>query len=136
MDTLYQAITGIHNLVGIITLLTTLVAGGLLLARRSTAGSSAVALRSALISASTQGTLGLLLVILGLVSRGLGYVGTFWFHYLLGLITVGVVSAFAGRARRASDREAGRYGGILLGIVVLVAITYYVGFVRTTIPLG
>lgn len=137
MDALYAAVSGIHNLVGMLTLLSALVAGALLLARNSTTGGGApLALRIALICASIQGTLGILLILLALASRGVGYVGTFWFHYLLGLVSVALVSSLAGRARRAPDSDARRFGLFFLVVVLIVAVTYYVGITRASLPIA
>jgi len=132
MATLYQALKGIHNLVGVVTLLAALVAGIVLLATaRTQAGRTPLALRAAVLSASLQGLLGILLIVIALVAFGVGYVGTFWLHYLLGLAAVGLVSVLTGQARRAPDSAARRYGGALLGVVVVVAIAYWVGMTQS-----
>lgn len=128
MDSLYGVIVTLHNIFGGLTLLLTLVAAVMLLvtARTTTQGSSLL-LRGDLISASVQGTLGILMVVLGLVMGSFNYIGSLWPHYLLGLASVGLISAMVARARRAGDGEARRYGGILLGVFVLVLVTFGVG---------
>lgn len=134
MDGLYGLLLTLHNLFGTLTLLLTLIAGGLLLVTaRTSSSASSLALRADLISASVQFLIGVLLVIIGIVVGNAGYVGTLWFHYLLGIITVGVVSAVAARARRAPDGDARRYGGILLGVALLVLVTFLVGQFRYTL---
>lgn len=128
MDGLYNVIRILHNAFGGLTLLLTLVSALLLLATaRTTSQGSALALRGNSISASIQALLGILMVILGIVIGNAAYIGNLWLHYLLGLVSVGVISAFAARARRSLDSDARRFGGILLGVLVLVAITFYIG---------
>ncbi len=127
MDGLYGILTGIHNGVGSLTLLLTLVAAGMLLFMARTGGPTALVLRADLISASVQFLLGVVLIVVAWVSFGAGYVGGFWLHYLLGIVAVGVVSAVTARARRAPDSAARRYGLTLLGVVALVLLTFLVG---------
>lgn len=128
VDGLYEIIVTIHNAVGGITLLLTLAAAGVLLATaRTTTSLSSTIVRADTISASIQATLGILLVILGLVIFDAATMGRLWLHYLLGIITVGVISVIAARARRAPDAEARRYGLILLGVLALVLVTFLVG---------
>lgn len=132
MATLYQALKGIHNLVGGVTLLATLVAGGILLATaRTTGGRTPLALRAAILSASLQGLLGILLIVIALVAFGAGYVVSFWPHYVLGLASVALVSVLTGQARRAPDSAARRYGGALLGVAVVVVIAYWIGMTQS-----
>ena len=136
MGSLYGIIVTIHNAVGGITLLLTLAAAGVLLATaRTTSSLSSTIVRADTISASIQATLGILLVILGLVLGNAGYIGGLWLHYLLGIAAVGVISVIAGRARRAPDAEARRYGLILLGVLVLVLVTFLIGQFKYN-PLG
>lgn len=131
MSTLYQALKGIHNLVGILTLLAALAAAAILLATASTQrGRTPLALRVSTIVASLQGLLGIVLIVIALLAFGAGYVGTFWFHYLLGLVSVALVSVVAARARRAPDSSARTYGGLLIGIVVVIALAYWVGMTK------
>jgi hypothetical protein len=131
MATLYQALKGIHNLVGILALLAALITAVIMLATSSTQrGSTPLALRVSSIIASLQGLLGIVLIVLALVAFGFAYVGTFWFHYLLGLVSVALISIVAARARRAPDGAARTFGGLLLGVVVVVAITYWVGITK------
>jgi hypothetical protein len=128
MAGLYNVILTLHNAFGGLTLLLTLVAAAVLLATgRTSARASALALRGDLISASVQALLGILLFVLGFATRGSAYMANLWLHYLLGLAAVGVVSAMAARARRAPDTEARRYGGIFLGVLILVLITFLIG---------
>ena len=128
MDGLYNVIRILHNAFGGLTLLLTLVAALLLLVTaRTTSQGSALALRGNSISASIQALLGIVMVILGILIGNAAYIGNLWLHYLLGLVSVGVISVFAARARRSPDSEARRFGGILLGVLVLVAITFYLG---------
>lgn len=128
MAGLYNVIRILHNAFGGLTLLLTLVAALLLLiTARTTSQGSALALRGNSISASIQAVLGILMVILGVVIGNAAYIGNLWLHYLLGIVSVGVISAFAARARRSPDSDARRFGGILLGVLVLVAITFYLG---------
>ncbi|HEX6292384.1 MAG TPA: hypothetical protein VFZ66_24575 [Herpetosiphonaceae bacterium] len=128
MDGLYSVIVTIHNIFGGLTLLLTLVAAVMLfVTARTTAQGSALVLRADLISASIQATLGILLIILGLIMGNGAYIGGLWLHYIFGIAAVGVVSAMAARARRAPDSEARRYGGILLGVLLLVLVTFMIG---------
>lgn len=131
MEQLYAIIRTIHNAVGGITLLLTLIAAVWLLftAQAHSAGATLL-LRGTHISASVQAALGILLVVLALIVFGGSYVGLYWFHYLLGLAAVGVVSAVTGRARRAPDTDARRYGGMLLGVFLLVLVTFLAGQLR------
>lgn len=123
---MYGLVLTLHNAFAGLTLLLTLVASLVLLftARTSSTG-SALALRADVISASIQGLLGILLIVLNT-----GNLRQMWLHIVFGLISVGVVSAFAGRARRSPDSEARRYGGILLAIAVLVLLTFLIGQIR------
>lgn len=128
MGSLYSVIATIHNAIGGLTLLLTIAAALVLLfTARTTSSGSALVLRADLISASVQGTLGVLLIVLGVLIGNGSYIAGLWLHFLLGIAAVGVISAFTARARRSPDSEARRYGGILLGIVVLVLITFLVG---------
>jgi hypothetical protein len=132
MATLYQALKGIHNLVGGLSLLAALVAAAILLVTaRTQGGSTPLALRVSMIIASLQGLLGILLIVIALIAFNAAYVGTFWFHYLLGIVSVGLVSAVAGRASRAPDSAARTYGGLLIGIVILIAFTYWIGMTQS-----
>jgi cytochrome bd-type quinol oxidase subunit 2 len=125
---LYDIIVTIHNAVGGITLLLTIAAAGVLLATaRTTSALSSTIVRADMISASIQATLGIVLVVVGLVIFDAATMGRLWLHYLLGITTVGVISVVAARARRAPDTEARRYGLILLGVLVLVLVTFLVG---------
>lgn len=129
---MYQGIVTIHNIFGGLTLLLTLVAAVMLLATaRTTTQGSALVLRGALISASIQGLLGIVMVLYP-VFGGSSQILPFWLHYVLGLAAIGVVSAIAARARRSPDSEARRYGGILLGVFALVLVTFLVGQFRIT----
>ena len=127
MGNLYNLITNVHNLVGSLTLLLTITAGAMLLWTARTTGGSGLVLRANLASASLQGLLGVVLVILGVTLGNGGYLAGLWLHFLLGIVTVALVSAMAGRARRAPDAEARRYGALLLALVVVVLITFLVG---------
>jgi|GEM_PF-4256670 len=127
MQNAYAILTTIHNAVGGITLLLTIASAVLLLATGRTGGTNTLVLRSTLLAASIQFLLGLLLVILGLVVFNVGYVGAYWLHYLLGIVSVGLISVAVARGRRAPDSEARRYGGMLLGVLVVVLITFLVG---------
>lgn len=128
MAGLYNVIRILHNAFGGLTLLLTLVAALLLLiTARTTSQGSALALRGNSISASIQALLGILMVILGIVVGNAAYIANLWLHYLLGIVSVGVISALAARARRSPDSDARRFGGILLGVLVLVALTFYLG---------
>jgi hypothetical protein len=134
MAQIYTIIMRIHNLVGSLTLLLVLIAAVMLLVvARTQTGGSAIVLRGALISASIQFLLGVTMVIIALVAFGAAYAATFWFHYLLGIASVGVVSAVTARARRAPDRDARRYGLMMLGVVALVLVTFLVGQFRYTL---
>lgn len=133
MEGTYALIRTIHNAVGGITLLLTLASMATLLFAARTSGGPATLLRVNTISASLQGLLGIILVLLALVAFGGAYAATYWFHYLLGILAVGAVSALTGRARRAPDGEARRYGLILAGVFVLVLITFLVGQFRYTL---
>lgn len=130
MNNLYGVVLTLHNAVGGITLLLTLAAAIVLLATARTSGAPALVLRADLISASIQFLLGLVLVVLGFSVRGAGPVAGFWFHYLLGLASVGVISAFAARARRAPDSDARRYGLLFLLALLVVLATFLVGQFR------
>lgn len=119
----YNLLVTLHNAFAGLTLLLTLAAALILLfTSRTTSTGATLALRGNLISASIQGLLGILLIVLNT-----GNLAQMWLHILLGLASVGVISAFAGRARRSPDSEARRYGGIMLGILVLVAVTFTLG---------
>ncbi len=132
MAALYQALKGIHNLVGGLALLAVLVAAVILLVTaRTQGGSTPLVLRVAMIVASLQGLLGILLIVTALLAFNAAYVGTFWFHYVLGIVSVGLVSAVTARARRAPDSAARTYGGLLIGIVLLVAFTYWIGMTQS-----
>jgi hypothetical protein len=125
---LYGVIVTLHNAFGGLTLLLTIAATIVLLATaRTTSTASSLILRADLISASIQFVLGLLLVLLGFAVLGAGAVLGFWFHYLLGIASVGVISAFVARARRSPDSEARRYGLLFLIALVVVGITFAVG---------
>ncbi len=129
---MYETLRTIHNAVGGLTLLLTLVAAAtlLLMARTSTPG-PALILRGTLVSASLQGLLGITLLILAAVFFGTGYfAGWLWLHILLGLAAVGLVSVVTARARRAPDSEARRYGSMLLGVLVVVLLAFLVGQFR------
>ncbi len=134
MGGLYGTILTIHNLFGTLTLLLTLIAGGVLLAtaRTGTTASSGL-LRGALISVSIQFLLGMAMVLIAIFTISVEYAARYWLHYLLGFISVGVVSAVTARARRAPDSQARRYGGIMLGVAVLVLVTFLVGQFRWTL---
>lgn len=128
MGNLYGVIVTLHNAFAGLTLLLTLVAAVLLLATsRTTSTASSLVLRADLISASVQFVFGLLLVILGFSVLGSGPVLGFWYHYLLGIVSVGIISVLVARARRAPDSEARRYGLLFLGTLLLVGITFYIG---------
>ena len=125
---MYDTVRTIHNSVGGLTLLLTLVAAvTLLVAARTATTGPALVLRGTLVAASLQGALGILLLIWAAVAFGIAYLGGLWIHFLLGLASVGLVSAVSGRACRAPDRDARRYGGMLLGIVVVVLLAYLAG---------
>ncbi len=130
MDGVYRILTTLHNAVGGLTLLLTLAAAGMLFVTARTSGGTALVLRSDLISASVQFLLGVLLIVVACASFGGGYVATFWLHYLLGVVTVGAVSAVSARARRAPDAAARRYGLMLAAVLVLVLLTFLVGQYR------
>lgn len=134
MQALYQAVQGIHNLVGIITIGLTIAAAYILLGTgRTTSTGAARVLRFDAISASVQALLGIVLVGIGWVLNGAGYIATFWLHYLLGIVAVGVISAAAARGRRAPDSAARTYGIVFLAGLLLVAVTWYVGFFQVLI---
>jgi Ca2+/Na+ antiporter len=128
MDGLYEVMRILHNAFGGLTLLLTLAAAlVLLVTARTTAQGSSLVLRADLISASVQALLGITMFALGFAVRGSAYMANLWLHYLLGIAAVGLISAMVARARRSPDGEARRYGGILLGVLVLVAITFWIG---------
>ena len=128
MGGLYNIIKAVHNAVGGLTLLLTIAATVLLLTtRRTSSGSTGLVLRADLVSASLQFVLGALLVVVGLSVGNTGYIGGLWVHYLFGIASVGVVSTLVARARRAPDSEARRYGMLMLGVVVLVLLTFLIG---------
>ncbi len=128
---LYDVVLILHNSFAGLTLLLALVAAVILLATsRTTSRGASLALRVALISASLQFVFGLVLVVLGLVGGNAAGVAALWLHYLLGIISVGVLSAVAARGRRAPDTQARQYGLRLLGVVLLVLMTFLVGQYR------
>jgi hypothetical protein len=128
MDQLYSVTLILHNSFAGLTLLLTLVAAVILLTTsRTTSSAASIALRGSLISASLQFVFGLALVVIGFGLGNTAYVTGFWLHYLLGFITVGVLSAVAARGRRAADQDARRYGSLLLGVFLLVLVTFLVG---------
>ena len=129
----YAIIRTIHNAVGGITLLLTLASVATLLFVARTSGGPGTLLRVNAISASLQALLGIILILLALVAYGGGYAATYWFHYLLGILAVGAVSALTARARRAPDGEARRYGLMLVGVFALVLVTFLVGLFRYTL---
>jgi hypothetical protein len=134
VDGLYGTIMTLHNIVGTLALLLSLIAGGILLATARTGGSaSGWMLRGALWSVSLQFVLGLAMVLVAIFTISVQYAAQYWFHYLLGFVTVGVVSAVAARARRAPDSAARRYGGIMIGVAALVLVTFLVGQFRWTL---
>ncbi len=128
---MYETVRTIHNSVGGLTLLLTVIAAVTLLvaARTSTTG-PALALRGTLVAASLQAALGILLLIWAGVAFGLSYLAGLWLHFLLGLTAVGLVSVATARARRALDRDARRYGGMLLAVAVVVVLAYLAGQYR------
>jgi hypothetical protein len=131
MNLVYETIRTIHNAVGGLTLLLTLAAAvTLLLGARSSAPGPALVLRSAFISASLQGVLGIILLILAGVFFPIGYLAGLWLHILLGLAAVGLVSVAIARARRAPDSAARRYGSMLIGVFVVVLLAFLVGQFR------
>jgi hypothetical protein len=134
MQALYQAIQGIHNLVGLITIGLTIAAAYILLGtgRTSSNGAGRV-LRFDAISASVQALLGIVLVVIGWLVNGAGYIASFWLHYLLGIVAVGVISVAAARGRRAPDSAARTYGIMFLVGLVLVAVTWYIGFFQVLV---
>ena len=124
---MYETLLTLHNAAAGLTLLATLATAAVLFVTAQTTGTwSALLLRATLIFASLQAVLGILMLVIG---QNFAY----WFHYVMGLIAVGVVSAAVARARRAPDREARRYGGILLGVFVLVLVAFLAGQFRTAI---
>lgn len=128
MAGVYDVLTTLHNAVGGLTLLLTIAAAAMLLiTARTTSSGTALVLRADLIVASLQFVIGALLVVLGFVIGNAAFVLGFWYHYLLGIITVGLISTMAGRARRAPDSEARRYGLFFVGVLVVVLITFLVG---------
>ncbi len=128
---LYGVVLVLHNSFAGLTLLLALVAAVILLTTsRTTSRGASLALRVALICASLQFVFGLVLVLLGLVGGNATGVAALWLHYLLGLLSVGVLSATAARGRRAPDAQARQYGLRLLGVVLLVLITFLVGQYR------
>lgn len=128
MTNVYGVLVTLHNAFAGLTLLLTLVAAVLLLVTsRTTSRASSLVLRADLISASLQFVFGLLLVVVGLVVIGAASVLAFWYHYLLGIIAVGVISALVARGRRAPDTEARRYGLLFLAALLLVGVTFYIG---------
>lgn len=128
MESLYGIIANIHNAIGGITLLLTLAAAAVLLVTaRTTSSLSSSIVRADMISASIQATLGILLVLVGLLLGNAAYIGGLWLHFLLGIVSVGVISVVAARARRAPDAEARRYGLMLVGVLVLVLVTFLIG---------
>jgi Ca2+/Na+ antiporter len=125
---LYDILRTIHNAVGGITLVLTLAAAGVLLATaRTTTTLSSSLVRANVISASLQFVLGVLLIVVGFVIGIGAALGGLWLHILLGIASVGVISSVAARARRAPDAEARRYGLMLLGVLVLVLVTFLIG---------
>lgn len=131
VDQLYPPLMTLHNIVGTLTLLLTLAAGVVLLATaRTHLSASQLLLRGALISVSLQFLLGALLVLVALIAFGVSYAAQYWLHYLLGFISVGVVSAVTARGRRAPDAAARRFGAALLGVALLVLVTFLVGELR------
>lgn len=131
MGQLYGLVLTMHNAVGGLTLLLTLAAAVILLATaRTRTTAPALVLRGSLISASVQFLLGVTLIITAIVIGRGGEIGNYWFHYLLGILSVGLVSVFTARARRAPDTDARRYGAILLGVLAVVLATFLVGQFR------
>jgi hypothetical protein len=130
---MYELILNIHNTVGSLTLLLTIVTALMLLitARVSTTF-PAIALRATLISASLQALLGITLLVM-LLTRSTGYAVSLWLHYALGLTAVALVSVVVARARRSSDSAARRYGGMMLGVVVVVLLAFLAGQFRLTV---
>ncbi len=128
---MYETVSTIHNSIGGLTLLLTVIAAVTLLvaARTSTTG-SALALRGTLVAASLQGALGIVLLVWAAIELGVGYLGDLWLHFLLGLTAVGLVSVATARARRAPDRDARRYGGMLLAVAIVVVLAYLAGQYR------
>ncbi len=121
----------LHNIVGTITLLLTLLASvALLVTARTQVTANQLLLRGALISVSLQFLLGALLVLVAFVAFGVSYAAQYWLHYLLGFISVGVVSAVTARGRRAPDAAARRFGATMLGVALLVLVTFLVGELR------
>jgi cytochrome bd-type quinol oxidase subunit 2 len=130
---LYNVTLILHNSFGGLTLLLTLVAAVILLATaRTTSRGASLALRGSLISASLQFVFGLALVVIGFAMGRSGEITSYWLHYLLGFVAVGVLSAVAARGRRAADQDARRYGSLLLGVFLLVLVTFLVGQFRYT----
>jgi len=124
---MYTTLLTIHNATAGLTLLGTLIAGGVLFFTAQTTGTwSALLLRATLILASLQGLLGIIMLVVG---QNFAY----WFHYALGLAAVGAVSVAVARARRAPNNQARRYGGILLGVFVLVLVAFLAGQFRRQI---
>lgn len=134
MGRLYSLLLTLHNALGGLTLLLTIAAALVLLfTQRATSSGSALILRADLISASLQFVIGVILLVVSALSIGTGNTARYWFHYLLGIAAVGVVSAVVARARRGGDSQARRYGLIMLGVVVLVLATFLAGQYRNLI---
>ncbi len=124
---MYETLLTLHNATAGLTLLGTLIAAGVLFFTAQTSGTwSALILRATIILASLQALLGIVLLFVG---QNWAY----WFHYALGLAAVGAVSVAVARARRAPNNQARRYGGILLGVFVLVLLAFLAGQFRGAI---
>ena len=124
---MYETLLTLHNATAGLTLLGTLIATGVLFVTAQTTSTwSALLLRATLILASAQALLGIIMLVVG---QNWAY----WFHYALGLAAVGAVSVAVARARRAPNNQARRYGGILLGVFVLVLVAFLAGQFRGAI---
>lgn len=136
MIQLYTTMSTIHNMIGVLTLILTVTAAGvLLLPSLMTAGNGAVVLRVTFGSAMIQALLGLLMILAGLTSYGFGYITVFWLHYLLGTIAIVLIAMMIARAQSVSGVEARRYGMLMLVLLFVVG-AYYVGSARFVLPLG
>lgn len=136
MGQLYTTMSTIHNVIGVLTLiLTTAAAGVLLLPSLTTAGNGTMVLRVTFGSAMIQALLGLLMIATGLAAYGFGYITVFWFHYVLGTIAIVLIAMMIARAQSAPNMQARRYGALILVLLCVVG-AYYVGFARFVLPLG
>jgi hypothetical protein len=136
MGQLYTTMSTIHNVIGVLTLILTVAAAGvLLLPSLTTAGNGTMVLRVTFGSAMIQALLGLLMIVAGLAAYGTGYITVFWLHYVLGTIAIVLIAMMIARAQSVPNMQARRYGALILVLLFVVG-AYYVGSARYVLPLG